>query len=152
MPLEVRSTIEREQTALRQLAERLPQVRRSVLTRMGQYLVGRERKHFLDLTKSGSSNGVTWPKDAPITMEQRRRMASQGMLADPNQIGVRSGGILNGFRFHVDADATSVTVLNRAPYANAFNSKRPIFPPSLPDSWLAGCERIAQATLDKETP
>lgn len=148
--MDVTTHIDQERTALRQLAGRLPSISADALGRMGRYLVGQERKHFLTLARSGSSNGVTWPKDAPITLEQRRRLARQGLLADPDQVGIRSGAILRGFRARVNTAELAATVFNVAPHANAFNAKRKIFPESFPDAWLDGCERIAQRTLDQE--
>jgi hypothetical protein len=73
------------------------------------------------------------------------------LAADPSQIGIRSGEMLHGFRYRVRPSDQSVTVFNASQHANAFNAKRPIFPTSFPDAWLAGCERIAQAALDKES-
>lgn len=149
MPFAITSTLAQEHDRIRRQAASLPDRRRSALVRIGFYLVTQQKRHFRQLVETGSANGTTWPRPAPSTIRRRQALARRGLLAnaDPQHIGQQSGRLANSFRF-VTHDRT-VAVYNAAPYANAFNARRPLFP--LPAAWKAGCERIAQTLIPKES-
>lgn len=150
MPFRVDSNIGQIRDAVSGQRERFPALRDKVLQRSGFYLLAQQKAHFDALVKTGTSNGVTWPRPAESTLRKRQALARRGLLAnaDPENVGVESGRLARGFRFRVRGNR--VLLVNITPYAGAFSVRRPIFPPSVPAAWQAGCEAITQQVIDKE--
>lgn len=129
--------------------ETLAERRGVVAESMGRFLLHQQRLHFGQLVRTGSSNGVTWPSPAVSTLAQRRSLARRGLLPNvsPEMIGIRTGKLSQSFRFR--ANSNGVRLVNIDPKSGTFSKRRPLYPPFLPPAWLAGCESIAQKTLEK---
>jgi hypothetical protein len=147
--MQVASTLQSDVDEVQRIAAGLPQTKRSALVSIGHKLLAREKAHFDQLTRSGSSLGVTWPGPAASTIKRRRSLQRRGLLnnVDPQQIGRLTGSLAAGFRFTVKGDR--VSVVNVDPQAGYFAHKRPIFPPTMPDAWVHDSETILQRKLDQ---
>jgi hypothetical protein len=139
MPFVVKSDIHSESQAFRRLATERARDRRALTNQLGYYLLAKQNDHFQQLVKTGSSNGVAWPRLAESTLAKRRALQRRGLLAiaDPEQIGIMTGWLASHFRFR--STANRVTITNTASYAGAFAARRPIFPATFPTQWLSGC-------------
>lgn len=128
----------------------LPGAKRGALHSIGRDLLARERQHFGQLSKTGSSEGVSWPRMAESTLKKRLALQKRGLLAnaDPEQIGVLTGHLSKSFRYVTD-NTTEVRLINTDKEASAFAARRPIFPPTVPPAWLSSSETIAQKSLDQ---
>lgn len=137
--------------ALSRVVENHRAVRDQVLTDIGFVMLGKQKKHFSQLVRTGSSNGVTWPSPKPRTIRTRQLLAARGQLANvaPEHIGWRSGALFGGFRFRVRRWGRQVDLTNVVRYAGAFAARRPIYPTSMPGDWLTSAEAAAQRRLDK---
>lgn len=150
MPFIVHSNIESEFQAFRQIATESQSDRRAMMNQLGFYLLDKEKAHFNQLAKTGSSNGVTWPKHADATAKRRAALARRGRLTvQPDTIGIMTGFMASRFRFR--ANSNQVRITNTAPYQGAFSVKRPIYPATFPAEWLSGCDSIVQSHSNKVT-
>ncbi|HEY4263387.1 MAG TPA: hypothetical protein VGM98_24705, partial [Schlesneria sp.] len=133
------------------LQAQMPIVKRQALTAIGYRLVALEKQHFLQLTETGSSNGVTWPDQSPATLARRKTLQRRGLLAnaDPEDVGRQSGRLSRSFRFVVKNDSVHLT--NTDPKAGYFAGRRPLYPQSMPDDWQAKSEQILQSKLNRIT-
>lgn len=149
--MEVRSTLADDVAEVQRISAGLPATKRAALVSIGYRLLANQRQHFGQLVQSGSSLGVTWPKAAASTIARRRALQRRGLLAnaEPDEIGVLTGGLARSFRFRLKSDSVSLT--NTDPQANYFASKRPIFPRTFPAAWLQDAETITQRKLDQLT-
>ncbi|MBS0206639.1 MAG: hypothetical protein JSS49_27495 [Planctomycetes bacterium] len=120
-----------------------------MLRSIGGMLLARQNEHFGQLSRTGSSNGVTWPAMDPDTLAKRKALQRRGLLAnvDPSQLGVLTGRLAGSFRYRVGED--SVRLVNVDPAANYFAGRRPLYPRTIPAPWLASAESIAQRKLDQ---
>lgn len=127
----------------------LPPSKQRALTSIGYRLVSLEKQHFHQLTETGSSNGVSWPKPAAATLAHRKTLQRKGLLgnADPEDVGRTTGRLGNSFRFVVKRDRVYLT--NTDPKAGYFSAKRPLYPQSMPANWLASSEATVQRNLDQ---
>ena len=151
MPFTMHTDITSEQTELGRLAAAMPGAARSVLRNVGGALVKLEKEHFQQLSRTGSSNGVTWRVMDSDTLAKRKALQRRGLLAnaDPSQLGVLTGALLRGFRARVVRDAVSLVNVDAA--ANYFAGRRPLYPNQIPSPWIAVANTIAQRQIDKLT-
>src|SRR4051812_16354924 len=93
------------------LQAELPAAKRQALTAIGYRLVALEKQHFHQLTETGSSNGVTWPKPSPATIARRKTLQRRGLLANagPEDVGRTTGALGKAFRFVIKRDSVHVT-------------------------------------------
>ncbi len=151
MPFMAKANFEAEQEAFRRISAEGASGRRAVMNQIGFYLLAKEKEHFQRLSKTGSSNGVTWQKHSEQTRRRRIALALRGKLpnASPEQIGILTGWMASHFRFR--STSNQVRVTNTAPYAGAFAKARPIYPDTFPADWLAGCDSIVQRHFSNVT-
>lgn len=149
MPFTMHTDISSEKTALGALEAAMPGAAQSVLRRIGGALVRLEKEHFQQLSRTGSSNGVTWHVMDEDTLAKRKALQRRGLLAnaDPSQLGVLTGALLRGFRARVLRDTVSLVNVDAA--ANYFAGRRPLYPSQIPSPWIAVANAIAQRHIEK---
>jgi hypothetical protein len=141
-----------EIAGVRRIVSELPRTIQGTLTAIGFSLVGHQKQHFTQLSKTGASNGVAWPRLAESTLAKRRALQRRGLLAnaDPEQIGFLSGRLSKSFRFSSNSvDQVRLTNVDTA--AGIFAQRRPLYPSTIPAPWLASAESITQRRIDRLT-
>lgn len=138
--------------AVRQIETGLPGAKRAALGSIGFMLLNRQQQHFQQLSRTGSSNGVTWPKLTQQTMARRIAMQKRGIIAvaAPEQIGIVTGLLAKSFRFQIDG-GNEVHITNTTLYSRFFAKKRPLYPTAMPSPWIESAESITQRSMDKLT-
>lgn len=149
MPFEFSNDIDRVRTVIDRMIDQYPAAKRRGLNAVGVVVLGLEKQHFQQLSKTGSSNGVMWPHMDADTLARRKALQRMGKLAaaDPEQLGVLTGALARGFRYRVKDDR--VELRNVDPKANLFNARRPLFPVSVPARWAASSDVILQRSLNR---
>lgn len=126
-------------------------VREQVMGDIGRALLFRQRLHYGQLVRTGSSNGVTWPTLAASTLRDRRSLARRGVIE--NTIvgfgGYRTGAIAAGFRYRVNLWGRRIILGNVQRYAGAFSARRPIYPTAMPSEWIDASEAATEKRLGK---
>lgn len=152
MPLTFHSNFDSDLEQIRRLAAQGPQTRREVLQQIGFVLVVKQKQHFNQLARTGSSNGVTWRRQSPQTLLKRQRLQRRGRLAtstSPEQQGIESGNTAGSFFFKVKSDSVRLMAGQRTAAGLMLAGGRPVFPTTIPANWLDSAERVAQNRLDR---
>jgi hypothetical protein len=143
-------TSEREQ--IQRLVAQGPQTRREVLQQIGFVLVVKQKQHYQELSRSGSSNGITWKKQSTATLLKRQRLQRLGRLVSgtsPEQQGIETGNTAGAFKFKVSANSVRLMAGQRSAANLLSGTGRPVFPQTIPANWQDSAERVAQRSLDR---
>jgi len=151
MPITFQADFRPQQAQLDNLAKSQPGLRGDILRQIGFVLVIKQKQHFQQLSRTGSSNGVTWRRQSPQTLKKRQRLQRQGRLAAaPEQQGIESGNTAGGFLFKASVTDNSVKLMSKHSAAGFLKgSGRPPFPNTIPANWIDSAERVTQRRLDR---
>lgn len=152
MPISFHADFDSDREQIQRLAKQSPQTRREVLQQIGFVLVARQRQHFAQLSRTGSSNGVTWKRQSPRTLLKRQRLQRRGRLAagvSSDQQVIESGNTAGSFFFSVKTHSVRLMAGQRTAAGLLKSSGRQPFPNVIPANWLDSAERVAQRQLDR---